>query len=127
MIIIDTTTQSIAMTRGDYAALVFCAYEDDGVTLFDLSEGDVVQLQVGKKYGDPIRTWTKIKDNSLSTTATDYTIEIQPEDTKEFKFGEYYFDVSILFANGTVCTYIGDTGDNQPKFTILKEVGSDDD
>lgn len=125
MVLIDTTTQSISLTRGDYAALTFCAYENDGITLHELANGDTVQLQIGKKYGDPIKTFTKQKASSSATSDTDYTIEILPEDTKELKFGDYYFDVSIVTASGQVCTYIGDTGDNQPKFTILKEVGSD--
>lgn len=127
MVIIDTTTQSVALTRGDYAALVFCAYEDDGVTLYELNEGDVVQLQIGKKYGTPEKKFTKEKENSLTTTSTDYTIEINPSDTKDMKFGDYFYDVSIITADGEVCTYIGDNGTIEPKFTILKEVGSNDD
>lgn len=127
MILIDEKTQSIGLTRGDYAALVFCAYEDDGVTLYDLHEGDRVQLQIAKKYGSPIKTFFKTKENNLTATATDYTVEIQPEDTKDMKFGEYVYDVSIIPVDGKVCTYIGDNGDNQPKFTILKETGGEDD
>ena len=127
MIIIDQKTQAIALTRGDYAAFVFRAFEDDGVTLYDLSEGDTVQLEVGKKYGSMLKEWKKTKENSLSTSTTDYTIEIQPEDTKDMKFGEYVYDVSIITADGDVYTYIGATEDNEPKFTILKEVGGSDD
>ena len=132
MIIINQETQDIALTRGDYAAFVFNAYQDDGVTLYNLAEGDTVQLEVGKKYGNLLKEWKKTKENSLTTTSTDYTIEIQPEDTKDMKFGDYVYDVSIITADGEVCTYIGarkdDKGhDIEPKFTILKEVGGSDD
>lgn len=124
MVIIDTSTQSISMTRGDYAALVFSAYEDDGVTLHELANGDKVQLQISKKYGtEAPLTKVKVKDTNLSTTDLDYTIELLPEDTKDLKFGDYFYDVSILTTDGNVITYIGDSGDIQPKFTILKEVG----
>ena len=126
MVIIDTATQNISVTRGDYAALVFCAYEDDGVTLYNLSQGDTVQLQISKKYGSPEKTFIKTKQNALTTTEDDYTIEIPTGATKDMKWGEYVYDVSLVPANGKVCTYIGDDGENQPKFIILKEVGGAD-
>lgn len=127
MIIINQETQDIALTRGDYAAFVFRAYEDDGVTLYDLNEGDTVQLQLSKKYGSPLKKWVNTKDDSLTTTADDYTIEIESADTKDLKFGDYYYDVSIITADGEVCTYIGATKDNKPTFTILEETGGEND
>lgn len=126
MVIIDQTTQNISVTRGDYAALVFCAYEDDGITLHELSAGDVVQLQIDKKYGSPIKTFSRTKATALTTTEDDYTIEIPTGATKDMKWGEYVYDVSIIPANGKVCTYIGDDGENEPKFIILKEAGGTD-
>ena len=98
MIFIDDTTQNIALTRGDYASLVFCAYDASDDSLYDLNEGDTVQLQIGKKYGVPLKTYTKVKEDSSATSADDYTIEIPSNDTKDMKF-------------------------KQPKFTILSEVG----
>ena len=126
MVIIDTVTQNISHTRGDYAALVFCAYEDDGVTLHELVSGDTVQMQISKKYGGAEKTFSKTKTNSLSTTEDDYTIEIPTGATKDMKWGEYYYDVSIIPASGEVCTYIGDDGENQPRYIVLKEVGGED-
>lgn len=126
MVIIDQTTQNISHTRGDYAALVFCAYEDDGVTLHELANGDIVQMQISKKYGSAEKTFTKVKTTSLTTTEDDYTIEIPTGATKDMKWGEYVYDVSIIPANGKVCTYIGDDGENEPKFIVLKEVGGED-
>lgn len=126
MVIIDQTTQNISHTRGDYAALVFCAYEDDGVTLHELANGDIVQMQISKKYGSAEKTFTKAKTTSLSTTENDYTIEIPTGATKDMKWGEYVYDVSIIPATGQVCTYIGDDGENQPKYIVLKEVGGED-
>lgn len=126
MVIIDQTTQNISVTRGDYAALVFCAYEDDGTTLHELSSGDKIQLQISKKYGGAEKTYSKMKTNSISTTEDDYTIEIPTGSTKDMKWGEYVYDVSLIPATGKVNTYIGDDGENQPKFIILKEVGGED-
>lgn len=125
MVIIDTETNNISVTRGDYVALVFCAYEDDGVTLHELNTGDVVQLQIGKKYGTSDKTFTTEKVSSSTTTEDDYTVEIPTGATKDMKWGDYFYDVSIVPASGEVCTYIGDDGENQPKFIILKEVGGD--
>lgn len=126
MVIIDQTTNNISHTRGDYAALVFCAYEDDGVTLHELANGDIVQMQISKKYGSAEKTFSKTKTTSLSTTEDDYTIEIPTGATKDMKWGEYVYDVSIIPATGEVCTYIGDDGENQPKYIVLKEVGGED-
>lgn len=126
MVIIDQTTNNISHTRGDYAALVFCAYEDDGVTLHELANGDIVQMQISKKYGSAEKTFTKTKTTSLSTTEDDYTIEIPTGATKDMKWGEYVYDVSIIPATGQVCTYIGDDGENEPKYIVLKEVGGED-
>lgn len=126
MVIIDQTTQNISHTRGDYAALVFCAYEDDGVTLHELANGDIVQMQISKKYGSAEKTFTKAKTTSLTTTENDYTIEIPTGATKDMKWGEYVYDVSIIPLTGQVCTYIGDDGENQPKYIVLKEVGGED-
>ena len=126
MVIIDQTTQNISHTRGDYAALVFCAYEDDGVTLHELANGDIVQMQISKKYGSAEKTFTKAKTTSLTTTENDYTIEIPTGATKDMKWGEYVYDVSIIPVTGQVCTYIGDDGENQPKYIVLKEVGGED-
>lgn len=126
MVIIDQTTQNISHTRGDYAALAFCAYEDDGVTLHELANGDIVQMQISKKYGSAEKTFTKAKTTSLTTTENDYTIEIPTGATKDMKWGEYVYDVSIIPLTGQVCTYIGDDGENQPKYIVLKEVGGED-
>ena len=123
---IKINAQDIALTRGDYAALVFEAYESDGETLYSLNEGDTVQLQIGKKYGTPLKTFTTPKETSATTTTDDYTIEVPPGSTKDMKFGDYYYDVSIITADGYVCTYIGADETNSPKFTILKEVGGVD-
>ena len=122
MIKIDETKQSIAMTRGDYAALVFTAYDTEEA-MYDLDEGDTIQLQICKKYGTPLKTFTKVKADSSATTAEDYTVEIMPEDTKDMKFGNYYYDVSLITAGGYVCTYIGADESNSPGFTILNEAG----
>ncbi len=123
MIFIDTNTQNIAMTRGDYAALVFCAYKQEDDTLFPLNEGDIVQLQICKKYGTPLKTYINEKTDTEETTADDYTIEIPSDGTKDMKFGDYYYDVSIITTDGYVCTYIGSNETNSPKFTLLNEAG----
>ena len=124
MINIDQNKQHISLTRGDYAALVFTAYEEDE-TIFELNQGDKVQMQIGKKYGTPDKTFTTEKMDSETTTDADYTIEIHPEDTKDMKFGDYYYDVQVVTADGYVCTYIGDSGSIKPRFTLLKEVGDE--
>lgn len=125
MIFIDSAKQNISLTRGDYAALIFTAYNEDE-TIYELSPGDTVQLQIGKKYGTPDKTFVTKKTEDGATTDTDYTIEIQPEDTKDMKFGDYFYDVSVITKDGYTCTYIGDSGTNKPKFTILKEVGANE-
>ena len=121
--------QSIQLTRGDYASLVFIAEEYNPGTeqyvMYELQEGDKVRFQLGKKYGTPLITKEKVK-RSGETTADDYTIEIEAEDTKDLKFGDYVYDVSLIVNQDECCTYIGADEENQPKFTILQEVGASD-
>ena len=118
--------QSIQLTRGDYASLVFIAEEYNPDTrqyeMYELQEGDKVVFQLCKKYGTPLITKTKVK-GSGETTVDDYTIEIEAEDTKGLKFGEYYYDVALVVNIDETCTYIGADSNNQPKFTILEEAG----
>lgn len=127
MVIIDDTSKSIQLTRGDYASLIFIAEEFNPDTeeyeMYQLQEGDKVMFQLAKSYGKPLLTITKTKEDDEETTADDYTIEIEPEFTKTLKFGEYFYDVALVVNGDEVCTYIGSDGKNKPKFTILEEAG----
>lgn len=89
--------QNIEITRGDYASLVFIAqqYNEGQYEMYELEEGDKVVFQLCKKYGTPLITKEKVK-GSGETTEDDYTIEIEAEDTKGLKFGEYYYDVALV-------------------------------
>ena len=119
--------QNISLTRGDYASLVFSAYEEGYTELCSLYKDDKVVFQLGKKYGSPIFTKAKVKENNEATTEADYTISISPEDTKELKNGGvYYYDVAIVRGN-QVFTYIGDDDTNKPTFKLLNEVGGEND
>ena len=119
MLKIDSEKMIIAMTRGDTANIVFSAVDDNGQT-YNPVANDVLRFAVAKKVGaDPV--FTPIT-NIMSDDATAFwTVQIQPADTNNLKFGDYVFDVQLTH-NGEVDTIIGTTDEIQPIFRIWGEV-----
>lgn len=54
-----------------------------------------------------------VKDIPIDTMI----LQLDPEDTKPFGFGEYVYDIQITFSDGTVDTFIANT-----KFKLEPEV-----
>ena len=64
------------------------------------------------EYKDPVPLIEK--DIPISTMI----LNLEPEDTKPFGFGEYVYDIELTFANGLVDTFI-----NNETFILAPEVG----
>ena len=103
---VKITGTKIEMTRGDTLRVTV------GMTIngqpYTPVTGDVVRFAVknkrmtagNKEYYDtePIL----LKNIPIATMI----LELFPNDTKEFDFGEYVYDIQITFADGTVDTFI---------------------
>lgn len=88
---------SITFTRGDTAYLNIAIYKPSG---------DIYQMQQGDEIHFCIREFPKTQNCPplIQKTFEDYTIKILPEDTKYLKYGRYFWDATLIFANGDINT-----------------------
>lgn len=93
---------SIKMTRGDSAYFEIDVYTP---------EGGIYELQDGDKLHFTVRTHPAKKSNSepplIEKTFYNNRIKFVPEDTDFIKYGRYFWDCTLVFANGdinTVCS-----------------------
>lgn len=118
MLKIDTKTMTISMTKGDAEYIVFSAEDDEGQAYVPVA-GDMLKFGVAKKVDtDPIFQI----ENTMDDDAEEFwTIEIEPEHTRELKLGEYVFDVELTTSTGPD-TIIGETDEVHPKFILWGDV-----
>ena len=98
----------ITLTRGDSASMSFkCINESTGEE-YDYSADNVV-FSLKKCPAEP--------KPLIQKTITDGKLVLEPEDTADLPFGQYYYDVVINKADGSVDTVIPTT-----VFTVAYEV-----
>ena len=103
--------QSMELIRGDSAEfdidLLVQGDEGQEPTEYVLQEGDVLTFTVKEN--------TETSEVMLQKTGQH--IEISPEDTHEWEYGDYVYDAELVFANGTTETVV------EPNmFTVKEEV-----
>lgn len=90
---------NIKMTRGDTVKLLVHMLRKNNVSYIP-AEGDRIRFRCKKHLSD--RKYILVKyvptDSQLLT--------IDPEDTENLGYGIYYFDISLIYANGDVDTFI---------------------
>lgn len=94
---------SIKMTRGDTAYFEITVYTPDG---------EIYELQKKDRLVFTVRETPKKTSGSpplLEKSFQDRTIKLVPEDTNFLKYGKYFWDVEIIFANGDVNTVCAGT------------------
>lgn len=105
----------IKLTRGDTAIFEINIVDSEGQP-YELQEGDVIAFTV-KKFA--------IDENPL-IQKVGQTIWLEWEDTKGLPFGNYLYDVQIIFANGDRDTIIAPeqdfNGTSIPNLIIAREV-----
>ena len=123
---VKITDNKITMTRGD-TLRVAVSMTRNGEPYTPVS-GDAVRFAMknkrmttgGKEYYDdePIL----IKPIPIATMV----LELESDDTKQFDFGTYCYDIQITFADGTVDTFIEPQLDSSrnpiPNFILTPEV-----
>lgn len=88
---------TITMTRGDTARIAF-TLKLDGVP-YELQSGDAVRFAINTADHEDEPLFSRDLDG--------YVLTLNPEDTKDFEFGTYLYDVQIVFAeSGDTLTYI---------------------
>lgn len=99
----------ISLTRGDTLFLTVDLTDSDGDPYVP-QEGDTLRFAMKKKISST--ELIMLKNIPISTL----TFEIEPEDTKELKYGSYVYDIELTDAHGHVTTVI------LGKFKITDEV-----
>lgn len=102
---VNVNGTTITMTRGD-TAVIQVSMTRDGASYTPV-EGDTVRFAMrpaglnskGTEYKNPVCLEKTIPNETMLLT-------IEPQDTAEFGFGEYVYDIQITFADGTVDTFI---------------------
>lgn len=93
---------NISMIRGDSETItVYC--EDNNGAKVNFETGDTIYLTVKQSVNSERKILQKIITEFVNGEAI---IEIFPEDTKDFSFRAYVYDIQLTRADGTVTTII---------------------
>lgn len=106
----------LSMIRGDSESIILSLKEDGNMIPFN--QGDTVYFTVKQSSNTD-----KIMMQKIITTFNEdgnCIIEIYPDDTRDFSFRDYVYDIQLNDSNGRVTTIIPCS-----KFTISKEVTYD--
>lgn len=87
---------TIHITRGDTAYMTLDLYDSTGKYI--LRDTDIVQLTVKENIDDNVFLFQK--------RLVEGQFKIESVDTKQLAFGNYIYDVQIIFENGDVNTVI---------------------
>lgn len=128
MLKIDTDKMWILMTRGDTEDIVFGAVNKEGDP-FHPTQKDRLIFSAAKKFGE--EPLIAIMNEMSTSEDAFWKIRIEPEDTRELKFGNYPFDVQLEIRDSEtgelqrVDTIIGKTDNLEPTLVILGEVSKE--
>lgn len=89
----------IMLTRGDTLKAVVNMVKPDG-DYYEPQEGDSIRFAMKKSFSDESVLLEKDIPNDSRM------LWLKPEDTKEFPFGSYVYDIQITYANGDIDTFI---------------------
>lgn len=92
---VDPATGKMILTRGDTCEINIELYNEDG-TIYNPSANDVVVFSIKKN----------VIDEEVLLEKTGLIIRIDSEDTRDWQIALYYYDVKVLFEDGTVQTVI---------------------
>lgn len=124
MIIVDTNSFDISMTRGDTAQIVFSAIDESGDN-YSPNVGDVLTFSVAKKYGaEPLFSVSNTYNGDATawwTITIGEDVWVDDEENDKFKFTDYVYDVQITTSTD-IYTIIGKTDEISPRFRVWGEV-----
>lgn len=98
----------ITMTRGDTAVLKLDIIDEQGIP-YDVTDSDVVIFTLKRSVLDKAVVFQK--------SMVDGKITIQPQDTANLEYGQYFYDVELTKEDGFVATVIP-----PHRFVIAEEV-----
>lgn len=91
---------NLSMIRGDTESIVVSCIKDNRPYIED---GDIIYFTVKKS----VKTEEKLLQKIITIFKDDKAlIEIEPQDTKELKYGKYVYDIQLTKFNGEVKTLV---------------------
>lgn len=113
-----TEDKKILLTKGDTAYLTIELSNEDV-----FSVGDIVIFSLKRKLKDDAE-YALQKEITVTEEANTLQIKIEPTDTEQLSYGNYYYDVQLTRkSSGDIFTIIT-PDENEPitNFRLLKEV-----
>lgn len=105
---LQITDNAVILTRGDNADIIVNITDGNGDP-YTPAEGDVILFTMKRNC--------ETSDIILQKTLVNSVISLDHDDTKDLKYGKYYFDVQLTNVSGEVYTVI-----TPHEFIIDKEV-----
>ena len=105
---LQITDNAVILTRGDNADIIVNITDGNGAPYTPV-EGDVILFTMKRNC--------ETSDIILQKTLINSVISLDHDDTKDLKYGRYYFDVQLTNVSGEVYTVI-----TPHEFIIDKEV-----
>lgn len=90
---------TITLTRGDTFEADISITNSDG-TVYEPVDGDSIRFAMKAQYSDPKPLL--VKDIPIDTMK----LILDPEDTADFAFGKYVYDIQLTKSTGEVDTFI---------------------
>jgi hypothetical protein len=115
MLVVNSRSNAIALTRGDSAVLKIALTDAEG-NVYTPGANDVIRFAVKKNFKDEqvLLSINAVIDGS------DITLTIPPSATKSMAFGSYKYDIQLT--SGTGANQIVDTFIDKATFTITEEI-----
>ena len=89
--------QPLAIIRGTTKTMTV-SVTDEGGTVYELDEGEVLRFGVKKHPGDQAYLFSKeMSYDSLNNGV--YSFMIEPSDTESLEFGCYFYDIGLQSGN----------------------------
>lgn len=95
MFVVDEKNMAITITRGDTATLEV-SFSGDAPGQEDLV---IASLKRGVGKGKALKEWTLLREENGQ-----YLMQIKSEDTEPLPFGEYAWDLRIIYNDGQITT-----------------------
>lgn len=105
---LNCQNNTITLTRGDTAVLKLDIIDEQGIP-YDVTDSDVVIFTLKRSVLDKAVVFQK--------SMVDGKITIQPQDTANLEYGQYFYNVELTKEDGFVATVIP-----PHRFVIAEEV-----
>ena len=116
MIVIDQSTKSITMSKGDTVNLNVAVKIND--VPYTLSDGDYIMFSIKSKNKDTLNDFPNFVSKVSNPGQNHVNIVITNECLADCQCGEFMYDIKLIYANGNVYTLMFPAS-----FTLVETIG----